>query len=457
MLWLGILLFALVTNAVQIPLLNLPDEWNLNTPPNPNSTGHLIFDTVSSLLQHWPNTSHTIVPGTLTLPLGANGSPIDPEFARLFCNHDDLGGPCWILTLVTTRPLRVLYFDGSSATKMPDGPMDTQDLLAWGAVLPKRATLSWEYRRLDRLCNMGDPLGFDAYVSEVMLCNFTDGVQITSLSSLEEEPLFPHHGYSFIQSSKWHDHYPGETRVQLDLAHLVSLYDMSLAPSLVGGRVGQERRAHRVLGIDQRDTDAVIARVRAMPSSPSGSGIDWRTQFQVIRDRYATRLELLQSTLNTTGDDFLMPYRLRSAVPPPAGWDTAWAGPVFRVCARAHTSSIESVTSTLTASERLLLASAQETTREICRTLIGMWAQGMLELRASATVPDSLALEWKSEIDRLVDWLGWGVWIKCRPACASDESCYLPGAPFSMGEWNGSVPRCLRLVEPYTGLEDWLL
>ncbi|KAJ7640178.1 hypothetical protein B0H17DRAFT_1216706 [Mycena rosella] len=150
-----------------------------------------------------------------------------------------------------------------------------------------------------------------------------------------------------------------------------------------------------------------------------------------------------------------MPYRLRSAVPPPAGWDTAWAGPVFRVCARAHTSSIESVAPTLTASERLLLASAQETTREICRTLVGMWAQGMLALRGSATVPDSLVLEWKSEIDRLVDWLGWGVWIKCRPACASNESCYLPGAPFSMGEWNGSVPRCLRLIEPYTGLEDW--
>ena len=31
-------------------------EWNLNKLPNPNSTDHLVFETVYSLLQHWPNT-----------------------------------------------------------------------------------------------------------------------------------------------------------------------------------------------------------------------------------------------------------------------------------------------------------------------------------------------------------------------------------------------------------------
>ena len=33
-----------------------PTEWNLNKPPNPNNTDHLVFETVHSLLQHWPNT-----------------------------------------------------------------------------------------------------------------------------------------------------------------------------------------------------------------------------------------------------------------------------------------------------------------------------------------------------------------------------------------------------------------
>ena len=31
-------------------------EWNPHTFPHPNDTDHLIFETVSSLLQHWPNT-----------------------------------------------------------------------------------------------------------------------------------------------------------------------------------------------------------------------------------------------------------------------------------------------------------------------------------------------------------------------------------------------------------------
>jgi hypothetical protein len=270
-------------------------------------------------------------------------------------------------------------------------------------------------------------------VSEVMLCSFTDGMQVASLSNLEDEQLYLHHGYSIVLASKWHDHFPGETRFQLDLTHLISLYDVALAPSLVAGRVGQDRRAHRVLGIDERDTETVNERVQAIPSSPSESGIDWRTQFQVVRDRYARRIELLQYTLNSTGEAefgqrafhqlqmLLMSYRLRSATPPPAGWDTAWAAPVFQLCTRAYVSFIESVEDTLTASEQLLLKSAQETTREMCRTLTKMWAEGMLELVDSTTISSSLALAWKSDVDRLVDWLGWAdLWLKCRPACAFD-------------------------------------
>ena len=31
-------------------------EWSLDKFPNPNATDHLVFETVHSLLQHWPNT-----------------------------------------------------------------------------------------------------------------------------------------------------------------------------------------------------------------------------------------------------------------------------------------------------------------------------------------------------------------------------------------------------------------
>ena len=31
-------------------------KWNLHTLPHPNDTNHLVFETVYSLLQRWPNT-----------------------------------------------------------------------------------------------------------------------------------------------------------------------------------------------------------------------------------------------------------------------------------------------------------------------------------------------------------------------------------------------------------------
>jgi hypothetical protein len=34
------------------------DPWDLNVAPNINATKHLVFDTVSSFLQHWPNTRY---------------------------------------------------------------------------------------------------------------------------------------------------------------------------------------------------------------------------------------------------------------------------------------------------------------------------------------------------------------------------------------------------------------
>src|SRR6188768_2109560 len=32
--------------------------WDLGAEPNPNSTSRWVFDTVNSLLQHWPNTRY---------------------------------------------------------------------------------------------------------------------------------------------------------------------------------------------------------------------------------------------------------------------------------------------------------------------------------------------------------------------------------------------------------------
>ena len=63
--------------------------------------------------------------------------------------------------MVTTRPLKLLYFDGSSAAKM-EGPMYSQDLLAWREI--RQDTMLKDRERLDKLCEWGSRYKLDGFV-----------------------------------------------------------------------------------------------------------------------------------------------------------------------------------------------------------------------------------------------------------------------------------------------------
>ncbi|GAW04048.1 hypothetical protein LENED_005814 [Lentinula edodes] len=56
----------------------------------------------------------------------------------------------------------------------------------------------------------------------------------------------------------------------------------------------------------------------------------------------------------------------------------AWASPAYELCSTIHTSYIaKSLSGRMTPSERLLLGAVQDTTKEICRVLVKMWATGV--------------------------------------------------------------------------------
>jgi hypothetical protein len=121
-----------------------------------------------------------------------------------------------------------------------------------------------------------------------------------------------------MHAGSWHNHYPGDSRIVLDLTGFISLYDIELAPSLIPVRADLERWDHRVLGISSEDISRVMRRLTEVVSRPSpmGSGIDWKTLINVIVDRYADRLELMQYLLNYTSSDsqeFLQRTKLAQA------------------------------------------------------------------------------------------------------------------------------------------------
>ncbi|KAG6328520.1 hypothetical protein ID866_10569, partial [Astraeus odoratus] len=300
-------------------------SWQLEVAPHPNSTDHLVFETVYSLLQHWSNTrmrnGHTIIPGTIPtgtlfyhgamrhhIPTTPDWVAMDPEESTFFCNNPHEEG-CWHLTLSTTRPLKILYFDGSSAAKLDSGCMDTQDVMIWGKILPERTFM--EIQRINALCQWGEQYGLDGFVSEVMLCNFTSGVRVVSFSKLAnpDPNKFPSQDssrpfprlFESVHAGSWYNRFPGDTRIQLDLTGLVSFYDAEIVPSLVAERFGKERWNHRLQNISDSD----ILKAKAMLTEgltrqgTCTSGTDWMSLFRTIVNRYAERLELMQYLLNT--------------------------------------------------------------------------------------------------------------------------------------------------------------
>ncbi|KAH7927204.1 hypothetical protein BV22DRAFT_1127575 [Leucogyrophana mollusca] len=498
-------------------------QWRFDETPAVNATGHLVFETVSSLLQHWPNTryrnGHTLVPGVVppgtllyhgttqkVVPNRPEWLATDPEHSHVFCRGTVEAG-CWHLTLATTRPLHVLYLDGSSAAKMKGGPMDSQDIVAWGEFRD-----DWtfnERQRIVDLCEWGQQYSLDGFLRmeqdfEVMLCNFTSGVKVASFLNLPDlsiidrgkPPSQVFRTFEMMNGGHWHNRYPGEGRAHLDLSRLISFYDVDLVPSLVAQRFGQERWDHRLSGADAADIVAVRARLAdVLTEKQTSSGVDWRTLFHVIVDRYADRLELLQYLINDTDTRsesrqdsreraakaqlqlriMLTPYILHSSVPsshsehPTAGF--SWAEPVFRECATMHTDIIVTdFTHALTPSERLLLQAIQETTREICRVVVRMWAEGVETgldsyLPMKAEVPDVTAVmaKWSDDLNGLMAWLDWSIYQLNDRFC-SQEMCYLPTWPVGFQrrrrpdqppepeddeEWKRPQPKCIRRVDPY--------
>ncbi|KAJ3549862.1 hypothetical protein NMY22_g725 [Coprinellus aureogranulatus] len=376
-------------------------------PPSPNATDHLVFSSVSSLLHTWHNAryrnGHTIVPGTIPkgtllfhgtsekkVPTTPEWTALDPEFSQIFCHaargtgsssggdeeqmasqRSAARGGCWHLTLRTTRPLNILYFDGSSAAKMY-GPLDAQDLIVFGddfaydgtdSDSPSRVFI--EPERLRRLCQWGKKYELDGFVRmqsalEVMLCDFTAGVEEVSFLNIVSEmqgakppsekrleardgPQEPSQTtlvkvHSAIDVGLRHGSSSpfsiAETRVHLDLTRLVSFYDTDLFPSLVRGRASskplqgnrtehQSRLLHGLLdtqrirgswrvgagaGISRADRDRLLEKLDEVlrnnhPTNAREHAIDWASLYRQVKDRYAERFEILHHILSSSSDN----------------------------------------------------------------------------------------------------------------------------------------------------------
>ena len=325
------------------------------------------------------------------------------------------------------------------------------------------------------------------YRSEIILCDFTAGVKpvsflnlatVTILPPLKPKPkpsgppqqppsptlnatrdLRPSPPgfqrriaplFRVLESGSWHNQYPGDPRVHLDYSRIISFYDSNMFPSLQVTRVGKGRLNHSLEGIAPSDVLQFSLHLDELLKNDSdsiASGIDWASLIQQIMQRYAERLELFHYILNSTSErdvedalkkahrhlsSMLAPYTLQTAVPPTDGSASmkahSWAAPIFEYCATTHTSHIETISTALTYSEKVILQSIQGVSKEICRILVTTWAEGMetdlieFDLVETSSPVQELLKTWKLRVEDLMAWLDWSYWRTCRPAC-SYEVC----------------------------------
>ena len=239
-------------------------------------------------------------------------------------------------------------------------------------------------------------------------------------------------------SGSWHDRAPGETRVHLDHAGLVTFYDPTLS-SLVEARQGKESVHYRLKGISPADIEHVHAELYAVLTRRQGtrSGVDWGSIARVVTDRYAGRLEYLRFLLSPNATSIftdaaeqaaavraqlllmLVPYITTVDVPPqlPASTNASWAAPVVRRCATTLTSHIPLGLGKLTPQEVRIHAAVEGTVREICRRLTLAWLE-FFDVEGESEAKAAEAIEVGSRhVNELMTWLEWSLWLRCDPAC----------------------------------------
>jgi len=293
-------------------------------------------------------------------------------------------------------------------------------------------------------------------LSEVMVCSFSAGLQPVSFLNLEPVSVSFSPVIRILEAGTWQDNFPGESRVKLDYSRLLSFYDTTLFPSLQTLRVEKSRWDHNLADITP---DEINSLHRALETTLTGdwgraaSGVDWKALFHVVKDRYANRLEVLRYILNgtlatrTKGAEAILktaqrhttammsPYILHSLYPHHQHLGSSnhsdWAAPVVEECATTHTRYIErdnGLSAKLTRSERLLLGAVKDVSTEICRVVVGLWAEGverdLMEdcdddtcYQSSEKSNKDLLDSWKQRVSGLMDWLDWSYWVRCQPAC----------------------------------------
>ncbi|KAF7968255.1 hypothetical protein HWV62_31555 [Athelia sp. TMB] len=319
---------------------------------------NLIFQSLHALMKTWPQAfapnGHAVVPATIR----PDWMAFNAEHSYIFGGGMKRGSPFYVadklFTYAATRPLRVLYFDGFSASKQGGGVLDLQNVIVYGeAHGGERNEWYGDIERGKLLCEWGIQYGIEGFVREeatyevgsfieaftrLIWCDFAVGLQLISATDMlmpadSNVPFTPaqipdhddfsrqltkswsppdltpwltpyssQHAWSMSRAATWH-HVRPDGRVTLHPEHLVTLYDSAYSSLASNNRLS--RLEHGLVDLSDDDQEAFLVEldgaIRAWNSGHGGSGVDWVTVAQAVVDRNGDRLSELRAFLLNVG------------------------------------------------------------------------------------------------------------------------------------------------------------
>ena len=258
----------------------------------------------------------------------------------------------------------------------------------------------------------------------------------------------PSIGDAVAHAGSRHNTFPGDLRVHVEPAHMLTFFDPAFT-WLIPSRRELPRDRYRLQNISSADVARAREDIAEMFARDAGerSGVDWMALAQTVQDRFSERLPYLRYLLHLPVQNAsahaaavrqqfitsLIPYMPRAGVGEPA-----WFAETAHGCRASFTGHLP--VARFTKQEHVLYNAVDEVLHEVCRVYTSAWSEAFDVEEKSADVASALLAKWKDEVDALVEWLDWPVWMKCEPGCAINVSghvCPLRRFPLTQDPLSG--------------------
>jgi hypothetical protein len=344
----------------------------------------------------------------------------------------------YLHTYVSKHDLHLLYIDGLSAAKTPNGTLDTQDMLILNLTAGPRDPWAREWARARGMCSLASALWEDRINGivrmeggfEIIMCDFEKHLDRTEVIAISpRSPVLTGGflgGWSYIKAVTTRYFGIGGDRIRLDYDEFVSvfaypdidgLFTNDVQSDYIMPRLQNVKNAHLLRA--RADLTEMILRKDRSHDVPSKN---WQAVADMVVARYSGPLHYLHTDKQIRLDRKGFEQYLTNLLYPFLDSTARNTTLETRRCV-AELISLQHNTS-------LAYRTIRGITYHICNTLLT--ALSTISLSTDTTPLDL--------IDNLVEYLQWTTWKNCG-TCPDEQVCYIPIWPMGSHE-DHARPQC---------------